>query len=383
MTIQISKIQLRRGLQSDLPGATTPGLDVGEIAYTTDTNRLFIGTDPGPSGTSAIINRIHTAQNPGGFPYDNVEILTEFSPANQIVFDTEARNITSAFLISTPLAITGANAWATVNVLQITSFLSPPQALPFLINAQSASGAFGSALISYHMIDQITGAPLRSGRLTLFYQGNAFPPSLVDEAVGNPFAGFATGGQPVDPNLRYGMIAFQAVPTSLGLTLQYQIAMTGANLPQPMLYFRVEQPAAWLSATPAGPALHGGSSTIITINNNAAIPYDIVGDILDPLNDAEIFFQFVFVRAVAFPAGLASSRARCGVAPSSAVVLPISVNGLPVGSLNFAANATAGSFVFPANLTLLPNDLMVLKGPSPIDATFNLVSYTISGTIVP
>src|ERR1700749_3647445 len=50
-TVSITKIQLRRGNASDLPGAPTSvspllfatGLDEGELGYTTDTGRLFIG----------------------------------------------------------------------------------------------------------------------------------------------------------------------------------------------------------------------------------------------------------------------------------------------------------------------------------------------------
>jgi hypothetical protein len=99
MTIQISKIQLRRGLEQDLPGAMQAnGLDIAEVAFTTDTNRLFIGTDP---STSSLVSAVHTVRNVsgGGLPYNNVEILTEFSPTNQLIFDSEARNIKSAFLV--------------------------------------------------------------------------------------------------------------------------------------------------------------------------------------------------------------------------------------------------------------------------------------------
>jgi hypothetical protein len=50
------KIQLRRGLKNDLPS-----LDNGEVAYTQDTNELYIGTAEG--------NRLLT--------FDTVEFLTE------------------------------------------------------------------------------------------------------------------------------------------------------------------------------------------------------------------------------------------------------------------------------------------------------------------
>ncbi|CAM6054951.1 unnamed protein product [Sphagnum tenellum] len=238
-TTQISKIQLRRGLQADLPGANTVGLDIGEVAFTTDTNRLFIGTDP---STSSSVDLIHNANTPGGFPFSNVEILTEFSPANQTIFNNEARNIIGAFIVSSPMAITGTNAWAVLNIQQPSGTGGAISILPFVINAQSNTGQFGTAFISYHVIDTLTGVPLRTGRMTVFYQGSAFPPSLVDDAICNPYSGMQTGGSPVDPNATYGMIAFQTVPAALGLSIQYQINMSGSNLPIPVMYFRVEQP---------------------------------------------------------------------------------------------------------------------------------------------
>jgi hypothetical protein len=76
--IQISKIQLRRGLSTDLPGAPTgsppvpsPGLDPGELGFATETGQLFIGADTSNFPNSA--SRVT-------FPYQNIEVITEFSP---------------------------------------------------------------------------------------------------------------------------------------------------------------------------------------------------------------------------------------------------------------------------------------------------------------
>jgi hypothetical protein len=65
--IQISKIQLRRGKQHELD---VNALDTGELGFTTDTGRLFIGTDPDEHGLWSDRTIL---------PYDNVEILTESS----------------------------------------------------------------------------------------------------------------------------------------------------------------------------------------------------------------------------------------------------------------------------------------------------------------
>ena len=66
MTItQITRIQHRRGNESDLPQS----LGDAELGFTTDTGRLFIGAEYHPiAGQRAV------------FPYKNIEILTEYSP---------------------------------------------------------------------------------------------------------------------------------------------------------------------------------------------------------------------------------------------------------------------------------------------------------------
>lgn len=73
---QISKIQLRTGPQTDLPGSPSslspltfrPGLDLAEVAMASDTGRVFIGHNP----TIGQPN-----YNRATFPYKNIEILTE------------------------------------------------------------------------------------------------------------------------------------------------------------------------------------------------------------------------------------------------------------------------------------------------------------------
>lgn len=76
--VQISKIIVRHETYVTLPGipttpgdpsTLTPGLDVGELGYATDTAQVFIGADP----SFATATR-------ASFPYQNIEVLTEFSP---------------------------------------------------------------------------------------------------------------------------------------------------------------------------------------------------------------------------------------------------------------------------------------------------------------
>jgi len=86
MIIVISKIQIRRGTESELPGAPTStnpltfsdSLDSGEIAFTSDSGRMFIGPDKNVGNPNF--------QRPV-FPYQNIEVLTEFSPKNLSLFN--------------------------------------------------------------------------------------------------------------------------------------------------------------------------------------------------------------------------------------------------------------------------------------------------------
>lgn len=79
MIIVVGKVQLRRGLDSELPGKPisldplrfSPGLDDAELGFSTDSGRVFVGHSPK-------IGDMHYQRT--AFPYQNLEILTENSP---------------------------------------------------------------------------------------------------------------------------------------------------------------------------------------------------------------------------------------------------------------------------------------------------------------
>jgi hypothetical protein len=104
MTIQqISKIQLRRGPEIDLPGYPsntipldfTEGLAAGELAFAVDTGRLFIGSDPAQGSVN--YKRIE-------FPYRNIEVLTEAARGTLLrIHEGFTREQTSGSFFSTTL----------------------------------------------------------------------------------------------------------------------------------------------------------------------------------------------------------------------------------------------------------------------------------------
>lgn len=89
--VLVEKVQLRRGLEIELPGKPAqlsplrlnPGLSEGEIAMTIDSGRLFLGHNPRPND----LNYQRSV-----FPYQNVEVLTENSPRVRELFNDFSRD---------------------------------------------------------------------------------------------------------------------------------------------------------------------------------------------------------------------------------------------------------------------------------------------------
>lgn len=89
--VLVEKVQLRRGLEIELPGKPAqlsplrlnPGLSEGELAMTVDTGRLFLGHTPRPNDVNY--------QRPI-FPYQNLEVLTENSPRVRGLFNEFIRD---------------------------------------------------------------------------------------------------------------------------------------------------------------------------------------------------------------------------------------------------------------------------------------------------
>lgn len=169
--IQVSQIILRAGPSIDLPGAPTslspltyaPGLEPGEMAYMTDTGRIYVGHDP-QSGQPQF-NRLT-------FPWRNIEVLTENST------DTLNRLIGLALKEQTDFAYHGADleastsSWTDVIVPRVGD---ETYAYRILFDTYVAAN------IEYGVFDE-DNKPLKVGVLTLSYAEGEAEPSLVDEA---------------------------------------------------------------------------------------------------------------------------------------------------------------------------------------------------------
>ena len=163
--IQISKIQMRRGAAADLPN---PSLDDGEFGFADDAGRLFIG-QTSPSNGQPNYNR-------SGFPYENVEVLTENSPLGELVGPVINDN-QGGYYVSTPLSIVGAFTFPPAYPLQVLDITDSPQ--DFYVDV---TGNAGNAHIQYFIYDTSSNA-IRNGTLTVLWNTTMTgEPLLTDQA---------------------------------------------------------------------------------------------------------------------------------------------------------------------------------------------------------
>ena len=209
---QISKMQLRRGPAADLPGASsTPGLDDGELGFTTDSGRLFVGQN---SPTLGEPNYARVA-----FPYQNVEVLTENSPLDVIMQPLIADN-QDGFIPSLPLVET-----STFTTLQV--YDTSHTAQDFHVEFSSVGV---NSLINYFIFDS-SDNPIRLGQLTVVWNTNMVgAPLITDEATVLVAAA---------SEIQWTALLVGSMP-SQHVVLQYKNA-TGDT---PTVYFCLERPLA-------------------------------------------------------------------------------------------------------------------------------------------
>lgn len=257
-TIEISKIQLRRGNAEDLPGAPTTGnptlpttpLDTGELAFTTDTGQLFVGPslqDGGPSLTRPY------------FPFQNIEVLTENSNAYLTnLFNYFYRDVQTGFYVSVPLNITNANEWQTLNVVCGDGIV------PCLINA---TANFACVQINYYLYD--SSSTVRTGKLSCAYNGNSGSPLLEDEFITFPNTSLNSPDSS-NPNLVYGSIQFRAVTVANGNSQNVVIEYQNIGTSTPTMFFRLER-----GASEGGNTICSASSSAVSQNTVQTFTFQV------------------------------------------------------------------------------------------------------------
>lgn len=228
MTVQVSKIQLRRGPESDLPGAPlslsplafTPGLDDGELGFTDDTGRLFIGQT---SPTNGIISYQRST-----FPYQNIEVLTENTPPD--VIQASYADNQAGFLTSVPLT-------ASPSYLNLQTFDAAGGTHDFYVDISGNA----NAVIEYFVFAS-NGDATRQGVLNIVWNADMVAaPHCVDTAM-------VAVGEPSD--LQWTATLVGSMPLQ-HVVVQY-INQTGDT---PTVFFRIDRPnnPAPLLASEIGP----------------------------------------------------------------------------------------------------------------------------------
>ena len=195
-----------------------------------------------------------------------------------------------------------------------------------------------------------------------------------------------------------GVLTFPAASTSsnLGLTgFNLQTPSAGTNLFDSISQTRGNVTLLLRSIT-AGPGIQiNVVNGVLTLSVLASwLPpgpscphvltyYDIVGywsgqlpDDTDPIHYLEL------VRSISLPEALTGSIASCATPPTSPVTLNLSKNGIIVGTMNFAASATIGTFTFPSPVTFVSGDVWQVSPPNPQDETFGGLSWTIIASVL-
>lgn len=109
-------------------------------------------------------------------------------------------------------------------------------------------------------------------------------------------------------------------------------------------------------------------------------PYDIIAFNPGTLSNGQVVYQAEMVRNVVLPQNLTGSLASCIAAATASATLVISNNGSSIGSLNFAASATSGTFIFPSAVTLVAGNVLAITNQATADATLGSITFTITGT---
>lgn len=119
------------------------------------------------------------------------------------------------------------------------------------------------------------------------------------------------------------------------------------------------------------------------VDATSGLPVELAS-FIPGLPPAGVRVRFAAGRALVLPTSLANSQAIARVAATGAVSVTlnhvVSGTATAVGSVNWAASATVGTFTFTASMTLAAGDILEMLWPTPADATLADVAITFAAT---
>ncbi|WP_233343627.1 hypothetical protein [Burkholderia cepacia] len=111
---------------------------------------------------------------------------------------------------------------------------------------------------------------------------------------------------------------------------------------------------------------------------------DLVTYFIGSMPSLQVLLNAVTPQPLTLPAGLAGSYAYCDTAPTGSVSCTINrISGgttTAIGSINFAAGSTTGTFTFSSAVTTTAGDTIQVTAPSSVDATFAGPRFGLAGT---
>jgi hypothetical protein len=128
--------------------------------------------------------------------------------------------------------------------------------------------------------------------------------------------------------------------------------------------------------------LSGLTATAYTLTGGGAVaaPAYVSGSFAGSPGAGQVIERYIFATPVTFPAGLAGSYGSAGTPASSAAAFTIAKNGAAVGTMSFAAGATAAGFAVPDATPFAGGDVLTITAPATPDPTLANLAWTLTGT---
>jgi len=118
----------------------------------------------------------------------------------------------------------------------------------------------------------------------------------------------------------------------------------------------------------------------VTGSGKASVTTMVSGSYTGPTTANLVAQRYVFAGTVMFPAGLTGSQGTASVAATATTTYSIKKNGAGVGTMVFAAGATAATFTMPSATTFMAGDILTVVAPALPDATLANLAWTLVGS---
>lgn len=95
--------------------------------------------------------------------------------------------------------------------------------------------------------------------------------------------------------------------------------------------------------------------------------------------NAALMMQYVVVEPITFPVALVDSQAKARLAATATTTITVKKNGVSVGTVVWAAAATAATFTMASATSFAKGDLLEFWNQATADATLGDISITLAG----